>query len=175
MSKFIKSLAIIFLLLFALNVGAEEFEYSDDIEAKEAMRMVEKEGALIIDVRDPVEFLYAGHAVGSVNIPIFFVRIDIPPIQTRLKVAEVESKKGKAIHVKKTYRPMMDENEKFVEEVKKAVGGNLEKPVILMCRSGERSVYAANKLAKNGFENVYNLEGGFIFDWRAEGLPSGGE
>jgi rhodanese-related sulfurtransferase len=163
------------LLLFASLAFAEEMDYTDDIDGKAAWEMVRKEGALLIDVRDPLEFLYAGHAVGAVNVPVFFVRVDLPSLQTRMKVAEVERKKGKAIHVKKTYRPMMDENKKFVEEVKKAAGGNLDKPVIVMCRSGERSVFAANKLAKNGFENVYNVEGGYVFDWKSEGLPGGGE
>ncbi len=169
----------VYILIALLSLGgtlyAEQMEYMDDIEAKEAARMVKEEGALIIDVRDPREFLYAGHAAGSVNIPIFFVRVDLPPVKTRLKIAEVERKKQKALHLKKSYRPMMDENEAFVEDVKKAVGQNLQKPVILICRSGERSIYAANKLAKNGFENVYNIEGGFLFDWKASGLPAGGE
>ncbi len=163
------------LLLTAGTLFAQEALYQDDVTAKEAAEMVKEEGALLIDVRDPREFLYAGHAAGSVNIPIFFVRVDLPPIQTRLKVAQVEAKRGKALHLKKSYRPMMDENDKFVEEVTKAVGGKLDRTVILICRSGERSVYAADKLAKNGFENVYNLEGGYLFDWKASGLPSGGE
>ncbi|WP_300364846.1 rhodanese-like domain-containing protein [Hydrogenimonas sp.] len=163
------------LLLVSTLLFAEEMEYADDIDGKEAARMIKEESAILIDVRDPVEFLYAGHAVGSVNIPVFFVRIDLPPLDTRLKVAKVEEKNGKAVHAKKTYRPMMDENKKFVEEVRKLAKGNTQKPIVILCRSGERSVYAANKLAKNGFENVYNLEGGFVFDWKAEGLPSGGE
>ncbi|RUM46115.1 MAG: hypothetical protein DSY46_00890 [Hydrogenimonas sp.] len=170
-----KKLLTLLLLLLGLTLFAEEMEYQDDITAKEALEMIQKEGAILIDVRDPVEFLYAGHAVGAINIPVFFVRIDLPPLKTRLKVADVERRKDKAIHVKKTYRPMMDENKKFVEEVRKVTHGDMEKPLIILCRSGERSVYAANKLAKNGFENVYNLEDGFIFGWRAEGLPAGGE
>lgn len=170
-----KAIFLILTTLVSLNLWAADGDYSDDIEAKEAAEMIKKDGAILIDVRDPVEFLYVGHAAGSLNIPIFFVRIDLPPLNTRLKVAEVEKKKSKSIHVKKTYRPMMDENPKFVEEVKKAAGGDLQKPIIVICRSGERSIYAAEKLAKNGFENVYNLEGGYIFDWRANGLPSGGE
>ena len=165
--------SILFFLFTALF--AEDMEYQEDISAKEALELIKKEGAILIDVRDPVEFLYAGHAVGSVNIPVFFIRVDLPSLKTRVKVAEVETKKQKAIHVKKTYRPMMDENKKFVEEVKKLTHGNLEKPLIILCRSGKRSVYAANKLAKNGFENVYNLEDGYVFDWKASGLPSGGE
>jgi len=167
------TLSILFFLF--TTIYAQDLEYQEDIDAKEAIELIKKEGAVLIDVRDPIEFLYAGHAVGSVNIPIFFVRVDLPPLKTRVKVAEVETKKQKAIHVKKTYRPMMDENKKFVEEVKKLTRGNLEKPLIILCRSGERSIYAANKLAKNGFENVYNFEDGYIFGWKASGLPSGGE
>lgn len=163
------------VLLFLSTLFAEDMEYQEDINAKEAVELIKKEGAILVDVRDPVEFLYAGHAIGSVNIPIFFVRIDLPPLKTRVQVAKVETKKQKAIHVKRIYRPMMDENKRFVEEVKKLTDGNLEKPLIIMCRSGERSIYAANKLAKNGFENIYNLEGGYLFDWKTSKLPSGGE
>ncbi|WP_456485493.1 rhodanese-like domain-containing protein [Hydrogenimonas sp.] len=169
-----KSLFVFVIVLFSVTLFAEEMEYADDVTAKEAAEMMEKDGAVLIDVRDPVEFLYAGHAVGAVNIPIFFVRISLPPMDTRIKVAEVEKKRNKAIHVKKTYRPMMDENKKFLEDVKKLSKGDLEKPLIVVCRSGERSIYAANKLAKNGFENVYNLEKGFVFDWVPAGLPAGG-
>jgi len=169
-----KKIFMLLLITVSTTLLAEEMEYADDISAKEAAEMIKKDGAVLIDVRDPVEFLYAGHAAGAINIPVFFVRVALPPLSTRLKVAEVEAKRGKAIHVKKTYRPMMDENRKFAEEVKKVAKGDLEKPLIIMCRSGERSVYAANKLARNGFENVYNVEKGFLFDWKAAGLPSGG-
>ncbi|BBG65502.1 rhodanese-related sulfurtransferase [Hydrogenimonas sp.] len=167
--------AAILVLAVSLPLFADESLYTDDIDANEAAEMVKKEGAVIIDVRDPREFLYAGHAVGSVNVPIFFVRIDLPPVETRVKVARLEEKRGKAIHVKKIYRPMMEENPRFVEGVKKVTGGSLQKPVIVICRSGERSVYAADKLAKNGFENVYNVEGGFLYDWKTSGLPYGGQ
>jgi len=173
MKKLLAAAAVLFTI--GLHLYAQEAEYSDDIDAKEAAEMVKEDGAVIIDVRDPREFLYAGHAVGSVNVPIFYVRVDLPPVKTRMKVAQLEKRKDKAIHVKKIYHPMMDENRNFVEDVKKVVGSDLEKPVILICRSGERSVYAANKLARNGFENVYNIEGGFLYDWKASGLAWGGE
>lgn len=35
-------------------------------------------------------------------------------------------------------------------------------PVYLYCRSGKRSLQAAQKLEKLGFKNIYNLEGGFL-------------
>ena len=43
------------------------------------------------------------------------------------------------------------------------------RPVVTVCRSGERSAEAAKDLASEGFE-VQNLEGG-IDAWVAEGLP----
>ena len=169
-----KVLLIVMLGLLGL-LHAEDVVYLDDISAKEAAEMVKKEGAIIIDVRDPVEFLYTGHVPGAVNVPVFFVRIDLPPLDTRLKIATLERKKEKAIHVKKSYRPMMDENKNFLEDVKKLTKGDLEKPLIVICHSGNRSVFAANRLAKNGFENVYNLEGGLVFGWIPAGLPAGGQ
>jgi rhodanese-related sulfurtransferase len=42
-----------------------------------------------------------------------------------------------------------------------------DKKVIVMCRSGKRSASAINYLEQQGFENLYNLEGG-ILDWKAE-------
>lgn len=39
---------------------------------------------------------------------------------------------------------------------------DLSKPVILYCRSGQRSMNAARKLEKIGFEDIYNLKGGMI-------------
>lgn len=41
-----------------------------------------------------------------------------------------------------------------------------EKPILVYCRSGNRSVVAANILVKLGYENVYNLGG--INDWPYE-------
>lgn len=46
---------------------------------------------------------------------------------------------------------------------------NIEKldkntPIILYCRSGNRSNLSAEKLSKKGFREIYNLKGG-ILDW----------
>jgi rhodanese-related sulfurtransferase len=45
-----------------------------------------------------------------------------------------------------------------------------QKPVIVYCRSGSRSMSAAGKLRKAGFERVYNLTGGIVA-WQKENLP----
>jgi rhodanese-related sulfurtransferase len=52
--------------------------------------------------------------------------------------------------------------------------GSLEKykakPVVVCCRSGNRSVKGAIALRRNGFEKVYNLSGGLL-SWEKESLP----
>ena len=41
-------------------------------------------------------------------------------------------------------------------------------PIILYCRSGNRSSMSVNKISKLGFKEIYNLEGG-ILEWIEEG------
>lgn len=43
-------------------------------------------------------------------------------------------------------------------------------PVVVYCASGSRSARACSLLAKNGFEQVYNLNGG-ILAWQSAGMP----
>ena len=44
------------------------------------------------------------------------------------------------------------------------------KKIYTLCKSGGRSVKASEILSKNGFRNVYNLEGGFM-RWKANKMP----
>lgn len=72
-------------------------------------------------------------------------------------------------------------NPDFVAHVKKAASTN--RPIVLICRSGNRSAAAAEALEANGFSEVYNVLHGFEGDlddthhrnslngWRCEGLP----
>ena len=43
-------------------------------------------------------------------------------------------------------------------------------PLVVVCRSGNRSAMAAVRLRKAGFEGVYNLEGGTMA-WQQAGMP----
>lgn len=45
-----------------------------------------------------------------------------------------------------------------------------EKPILVYCRSGNRSSQACTTLTKNGFANVTNLAGGFMA-WQSANLP----
>ncbi|MDX1810982.1 MAG: rhodanese-like domain-containing protein, partial [Gammaproteobacteria bacterium] len=56
-------------------------------------------------------------------------------------------------------------------------------PILLICRSGKRSLEAGEHLIKEGFQEVYNIEGGFegpldekhhrstLNGWRFDNLP----
>ena len=52
-------------------------------------------------------------------------------------------------------------SDEFVENTERL---DKNMPIILYCRSGRRSYLSAIKLSKNGFKEVYNLEGG-ILSW----------
>ena len=44
-----------------------------------------------------------------------------------------------------------------------------DQPVILTCASGNRSRVAGEQLAAEGFQNLYNMQGG-LFAWQRAGL-----
>lgn len=102
---------------------------------------LQQKGALLIDVRTKREFEFL-HAKDSINIPVFFE-------QTGQRVF----------------------NQNFVEQIDYAVKGNHDKEIILICRSGSRTKFAANLLANEGFTNVYNITMGFAYDWSKTDLP----
>lgn len=54
----------------------------------------------------------------------------------------------------------------FMEQIGKY---DKSKPIFLYCRSGNRTSSAAAKIAKVGFEEVYDLQGG-IMSWSRENL-----
>lgn len=86
-----------------------------------------------------------------------------------------------ALHVAWNDGPDWDINPHFVGQVKKVASMN--RPVVLICRSGQRSIAAGVALESAGFQEVYNILGGFegpldddhhrgtLGGWRKEGLP----
>jgi rhodanese-related sulfurtransferase len=86
-----------------------------------------------------------------------------------------------ALHVAWNDGPDWDINPHFVGQVKKVASMN--RPVVLICRSGQRSIAAGVTLENAGFQEVYNVLGGFegplddhhhrgtLGGWRKEGLP----
>ncbi len=127
---------------------------------QEAYELLQKDPrAMLIDTRSNMEFLFIGHPMGAINIPW----IDEPDWKI---------------------------NPHFATEVRKVLLGGLShidtvgsSPVVLICRSGKRSLEAGELLVKEGFTDVYNVLEGFegelddhhhrstLGGWRHEGLP----
>ena len=135
--------------------------YQEDIDVEEALELYQ-DGAVIIDVRTPSEFIHTGHGFGHINIPVIYQEYKIKPIKVLKNFSKMELKKGKGLNSKKLYKIISRDNKNFFKDVMKLVRGDLETNIILICHSGERSKYASNVLAKKGFENIYNLDGGFL-------------
>ncbi|MEO5765280.1 MAG: rhodanese-like domain-containing protein [Casimicrobiaceae bacterium] len=86
-----------------------------------------------------------------------------------------------AHHVAWNDGPDWDINPHFVGQVKRVA--SMDRPVVLICRSGQRSVAAGVELENAGFGEVINVLEGFegaldeshhrgaINGWRKEGLP----
>ncbi len=86
-----------------------------------------------------------------------------------------------AHHVAWNEAPDWEVNPHFVGQVKKVASMN--RPIVLICRSGQRSIAAGEELEKAGFGEVYNVLDGFegpldddhhrgtVGGWRKEGLP----
>jgi rhodanese-related sulfurtransferase len=120
--------------------------------------MAHQPQSVLIDVRSSMEYLFVGHAKGAISIPW----IDEPDWVVDPHFAS---------HI----RQLMLGGARCTED------GCV--PVLLICRSGKRSLEAGNLLVKEGFKDVYNIEGGFegpldekhqrstISGWRFDGLP----
>jgi rhodanese-related sulfurtransferase len=86
-----------------------------------------------------------------------------------------------AKHVAWNDVPDWEINPRFVALVKELA--SVDRPVLLICRAGNRSISAGQALEKAGFSEVYNVLDGFegpldeqhhrnrIAGWRKEGLP----
>jgi rhodanese-related sulfurtransferase len=115
--------------------------------------LTENPNAVFIDCRSEMEFMFVGHPVGAMMVPWY-------------DGAE------------------WDLNPHFVGQVKKLAGANFQnRPIVLICRSGNRTIEAGETLEKNGFKHVFNVLHGFEGDldenhhrnskngWRVAGLP----
>ena len=65
--------------------------------------------------------------------------------------------------------PTGAQNPSFVTEASAALGADKAAPVLLICRSGARSRAAAIALTRAGFEQAFNVAGGFEGDIDGEG------
>jgi rhodanese-related sulfurtransferase len=88
-----------------------------------------------------------------------------------------------AEHVAWQEAPDWEVDPLFADKVRRLVSNDLERPVLLICRSGHRSVLAGEALEAAGFQLVINVLEGFegpldddyhrgtLGGWRFRGLP----
>ena len=109
--------------------------------------------ALFVDVRMEIEYLYVGHPPGVVHVPWY------------------------------EYPEMQAHPQAFALQVRREAAGDASRPVVLICRSGKRTVDAGLALEAAGFAEVVNVLHGFegeldehfqrgrLNGWRFDRLP----
>lgn len=132
-----------------------ELNHLTPLEAYELMQGNSK--IVLIDIRSNMEYLFVGHPKGAIHVPW----IDEPDWTI---------------------------NPHFVRDVRQLLLGGLSEgeaglPVILICRSGKRSVDAGKLLMENGLSFICHVSEGFEGElnndhhrsenggWRYHGLP----
>ncbi len=130
------------------------------ITPQQAMKLMEDDPrTVLVDIRSSMEFLFVGHPVGAVHVPW----IDEPDWTV---------------------------NPHFVTDIRKLMLGGAIcimdegcAPVILICRSGKRSLEAGKALLEADFHRVFHVDEGFegeldehhqrstVGGWRFHGLP----
>ena len=116
--------------------------YAGDITVQETWDMLERDpDAVLIDVRTNAEWAYVG----------------LPDL----------SSLGKSVQrVSWVLFPDMTKNPSFIDEIS-ICQPNKAAPMIFLCRSGVRSIAAAEAATRAGYSNSYNVLDGF------EGSPDG--
>ena len=130
------------------------------LSAQQSWQMIQDDPrAVLVDIRSSMEFLFVGHPKGAVHVPW----ID---------------------------EPDWVENPNFVTDIRKLLLGGAVcvvdegcAPVILICRSGKRSLEAGKALLQGGFTRVFHVHEGFegelddnhqrssVNGWRFHNLP----
>lgn len=121
--------------------------FKGDVSSLQAWEILKSdETAVLVDVRTPAEWMFVGEPDISV------LNKEVVRIPWRLY-------------------PSFMVNSEFAEMFAKE---NIphEAPVLFICRSGGRSTDAAIAMAQQGWQNCYNIEGGFEGDPNAEGHRS---
>ena len=150
-AKFFSFLLVVAALLFVVSgVAAKEAKIAQNTGVLQAFAMVEggAAGVYLIDVRTPAEYQQIGHPVMAYSVPAMFLSDEF-----------VE--KGGMFRGKKMTKTRYQyyKNPEFLNYMKKHF--KADDTLLIMCRSGNRSVPASDFLAENGFKKVYNVVGGF--------------
>lgn len=136
------------------QAAEQGLSYAGGVTPQQAWQLLQDGAAQLVDVRSAEELKFVGQVPGGQ-------------------------------HVAWATGTALTRNPRFVRELeaKLAKAGGKDATVLLLCRSGKRSVLAAEAAAKAGFTNVYNVLEGFEGEidasgqrghgdgWRFHGLP----
>lgn len=142
MRKLVFLFVLLSTLAFSQNVDLRTAKLYKEDLSAIEAYTMQQEGVILIDVRTKREYRQL-HPKDAVNIPLFF------------------EQKGERVY-----------NKNFLQQVYDTLNKDLNKKVVLICRSGSRTILGSNLLAYNGFKNVYNVKYGFQFDWLKIKLPT---
>jgi rhodanese-related sulfurtransferase len=166
-----RAFVIAFAALFMISTGtfafdpaavpaAKKTKIGQYLSSQEAANFVDKNGTklLFLDVRTPAEITFLGMpAQADANVPYMME----PEFRTWDSA-------------KSTFK--LETSPDFLPEVRRrlaAKGLTAEAPIVLICRSGDRSAAAANLLSEAGFKNVYSVVDGYEGDMATEGPKAG--
>ena len=124
----LSSLFVLILFLLVMDTVRDKLLGFGEVKADEAVRLINREDAVILDVREDSEFK-EGHIINALHIPLPFVEDRLTELQE-----------------------------------------HKDKPLLVYCRTGNRSAKAASTLMKQGFSHVKKLNGGLIA-WENAKLP----
>jgi rhodanese-related sulfurtransferase len=118
---------------------AQGLAYAGDVSPDAAWALAQNGEAVLVDVRSAEEYKFVGHVPGSV-------------------------------HVAWASGTSLTRNPRFVRELeqKLAPAGGKHAVLLLICRSGKRSVSAAEAAHQAGFTSVFNVLEGFEGEKDAE-------
>lgn len=131
--------------------------YAGDITPQEAWKLLTDDpAAVLVDCRTDAEWRFVGVA-------------DLSSLEREVVYVEWNTSDGK-------------HNDDFVDDLKAAGITPGERPVVFLCRSGNRSIVAAEAATEAGIAPSYNMLDGFEGDldenkhrggtgWKAVGLP----
>jgi len=163
MKRFVLSLLAILLTVSASHAvdpasvpKQKQTRLGQYLSAQEAADFVAKhpKDSLFLDVRTPSEVVFLGMPKqADANVP-YMLEPEIPVFD-------------QAKHTLK-----LEPNPDFIPEVRRRLsqkGLNNDSPIVLICRSGDRSAASANLLSEAGFKNVYSVVEGFEGDLAKDG------
>jgi len=118
------------IIMLTFNLYGDKIRGFESITPEAAIRVLNSEGAILIDVRNKDELIKDGKVQESSHIPLGALKSKLDSLEQ-----------------------------------------HRNPPVVVICRSGQRSATACAQMKKSGFEQVYNLKGGII-SWKGAGLPT---